>query len=152
MQYDKENTVIKIAVVIKSNKEVVYRLLRNMESFPEFIRDIKSIKVNKRIGNESITEWHINVDGANIAWVERDIFRDRDMRVDFKMLSGDYDRFEGAWDLKDDPKGVRLELVAKIDWGAPVLVKFVKPVIEKKAKRSFRTFLSAIKKEAEKQK
>lgn len=142
-------SVINTSIPIRGTKEAVYNLLKNMENFPEFIHDIKSIKVNKKMDNTFIAEWNINIDGANIVWVERDTFSNRDMHIKFKMLHGDFSAYEGEWLLESAPYGTTLRLLGHIDWGAPALVKFVKPTVEKKAKRAFKSLLLAIKKEIE---
>jgi len=146
------SSIINVSVPIRGSKESIYTLLKNMEQFPQFIRDIKSIKVTKKMDNTFITEWNITIDGANIAWLERDTFNNRDMHIKFKMLHGDFNVYEGEWLLKDERQRIVLSLSVYIDWGAPALIKFVKPIIEKKTKRALRTFLLAIKKEVERKK
>jgi len=140
---------IKAYTTIKESKEIIYDLLKDLEKFPAFIRDIKSIRIMKRKRNVMITEWKISIDGVDVIWTEEDTFDDQDMRIKFRMLEGDYDKYEGEWAIEDTPAGVRLRLFANIDWGAPRLVKYVKPILERKTRQAFRTFLMAIKKEIE---
>jgi coenzyme Q-binding protein COQ10 len=151
--YDKktreDSSFVSVSTPIRGTKESIYSLLKNMEQFPQFIHDIKSIKVTKKMDNTFITEWNITIEGANIVWLERDTFNNKEMHVKFKMLHGDFNAYEGEWLLKDERHKIVLCLSAHIDWGAPAFLKFIKPVIEKKAKKAFKTFLLAIKKEVE---
>ncbi len=134
---------------IRENKEIIYDLLKNLEKFPTFVHDIKSIRIIRRQRNVLITEWMITIDGVDVIWTEEDTFVDQDTKIKFRMLEGDYDSYEGEWTIEDTPTGVRLRLFANIDWGAPRLVRYVKPILERKTRQAFKTFLMAIKKEIE---
>lgn len=134
---------------IRKDKGSVYGILKAMDQFPSFVNGIKHIKITKKMGNMIVAEWKINIDGANIIWIERATFYDKDMKIKFKMLEGDYDQYEGQWVLEDAPHGTILRLVANINWGAPGLMKFVGPLIEKKTRRALRGLLLGIKRKAE---
>lgn len=140
---------IDASINVKRDKDIVYKLLKRFDRFPKFIPDIKNIKILKRVNGTLVTEWDINIDGVNINWSEENRYFDKDAKIEFSMLSGDYNRYKGEWCVDETPMGARLRLSADIDFGAPALMEFTNPIMLRKTKRSFRTLLRAIKKEVE---
>ncbi|MFH1837110.1 MAG: SRPBCC family protein [Candidatus Omnitrophota bacterium] len=141
---------IDLSVQIKKDKKDVYQVLKRMDRFAEFVSGIKHVRLTKKKADSVLAEWNISIDGASIMWTEETTFFDKAMEIRFKMVEGDYTKYKGKWILKKAPRGTNLQLAVDIDWGAPELMRFVGPIIEKKTRRAFRALLLGIKKEAEK--
>lgn len=142
---------IKVSVKIKGPKEKIYKFIKDLERFPSFMRDVKSIKIIKHLNNGLITNWEIDVEGAPLRWKEEDYFDDKNYVIRFVMLEGDYQAYYGSWSISGvNPNNTRLTLEANFDWGIPVLEKYVGKTLEKKARRNLLGMLQAIKKEVEK--
>lgn len=141
--------IIEVSKLIKQDKNKAYNLLKNIESFPEFMRNIRSIKILERGEKKIITSWNIAIDGAEIFWKEEDFFDEENCKIHFKMLEGDYNKYTGTWSVGKDNKGSRIILKVDIDWGAFGLAKFVGAILEKKTKCALRGMLLAIKKKLE---
>jgi ribosome-associated toxin RatA of RatAB toxin-antitoxin module len=142
--------IIQLSTIIRNNKrQAVYNLLKDMQRFPIFMRDVKDIDIIEKKGNKLITFWRVSIDGADIFWKEEDIFNDKQMNLKFRMIEGDYSKYEGEWSLEDISEDTRIILYANFDWGVPAFEKLVGDILKKKARDALRSMLNAIKKELE---
>jgi ribosome-associated toxin RatA of RatAB toxin-antitoxin module len=140
------------SITIKSPAPKVYQAIKNMEGFPNFIRDIKNLKIIKRIDDDRfITFWEIEIDGAPLKWKEEDSFDDKNLQVKFNMLEGDYSGYRGSWQVNGDGKATKLTIEADFDWGIPVLERYVRKALEARARRGLSGMLRSIKKKVEAQ-
>ena len=141
---------IEVSVNIKRPKREVYKVIRDMEKFPNFMRDVKSLRIVKRVSDEHfITLWEIEIDGAPVNWKEEVFFDGSGSLVKFSMMEGSYKKYHGAWLLEDSRYGTKLTMRVELDWGIPILEKYVGKALETKARRGLLGMIQAIKKEAE---
>ncbi len=140
---------IEVSVIIKRPKAEVYNLVKNMEEFPQFMRDVKNLKVIKRLNDRIVTAWNTEIEGAPVSWREEDFFDDTAYEIKFNMLEGDYAQYQGRWALEDYQNHTKLILEANFDWGIPVLENYVGKALESKARRGFLGMVQAIKNKAE---
>jgi len=141
---------IEVSVNIKKPKREVYKVISDMEKFPDFMRDVKSLRIVKRVTDEHfITLWEIDIDGAPINWKEEVFFDQAGSQIKFSMMEGSYKKYHGAWSLQDSRLGTKLTMVVEFDWGIPILEKYVGKALEVKARRGLLGMIQAIKKEAE---
>lgn len=132
-------------IVRRKDKQAVYDLLKNMHEFPSFMRDVKNLKINEKEGNRFVSSWNAEIDGAAIYWKEEDLFNDKEMSLKFKMLEGDYTNYTGKWVLDETPHGTKITVSADFDWGIPAFEKFVGNILVRKARKSLKGMLNAIK-------
>ena len=143
--------IIEASVTIKGSKSEVYKVLKNMEDFPNFMRDVKSLNIIKRLGDDRIvTAWETEIDGAPVHWKEEDYFDLANYQVKFNMLEGNYNEYQGYWSIQPSHNSVKLSIKLEVDWGIPVLEKYVGKVLESKARRGLLGMLYAIKNKVEK--
>ena len=140
---------IKVQVVINSNENKIFALIRNMEGFPKFMCHVKVIEILERMPDRIISEWKVDIDGAPIEWQEEDIFDEKNMTCKFRTIKGDY-QYSGVWKLEEIEKNkTKVSISVNFDWEMPNFEKFIGYLLERKARNSLRSMLNAIKKEAE---
>jgi len=137
-------------IVRKKDKQAVYDLLKEMQNFPIFMHGVKKLDIIEKKDNKMITSWKVEIDGASLLWKEEDTFNDKEKSLKFKMLEGDYDNYEGKWQLEELSGDTKIILSANFDWGVPAFEKLVGDVLRRKARNSLRSMLNAIKKLLEK--
>jgi len=137
------------SIIIKGNKFDVYKLAKDMEKFPQFMKDVKSIKVVERMENSTITEWSSELDGAPVSWRELDEFNDRKPGIKYKLLEGDLDKFEGEWRFEDNNEGCKVTLTVDYDFGIPSFEEIIGPVLKIKVQDNCVMMLNAIKNKIE---
>jgi ribosome-associated toxin RatA of RatAB toxin-antitoxin module len=143
--------IIEASVIIKGSKNEVFEVIKNMEDFPRFMRDVKSLNIIKRISEDRIiTAWKTEIDGAPVYWKEEDFFDQANYQVKFNMLEGNYKEYQGYWLIQPSHNSIKLSIKLEVDWGIPVLEKYVGKALEAKARRGLLGMLHAIKNKVEK--
>lgn len=127
----------------------VYELAKEQDRFPEFMPDVETVTVLERHAGYIVTRWKTLVEDAPIEWTEEDRFDDFTPRIDYKLIEGDLDTFEGAWTFVDDAGCTRVNLTVEYDFGVPTLAELIGPTLAKKVRENCEMMLAALKREAE---
>ncbi len=141
---------VKVSTVIDKDVETVYDFVKHVENFPQFIENIKSIKIIKEKNNRKVADWKIDVQGVPVQWREEIIFDDTNKTMKFKMLEGDYEVYEGEWKFLSLPRGTQIFISVNLGWGFPSFETFIGDVLRRKVKLNFRGMLRAIRQKIEK--
>ncbi len=140
---------ISSSVIVGKQQKDLYDLLRSLEQYPTFLAQIENLKVLSTTSDTALAEWRINVNGTPLRWKQLDIYDDVQGRIRFRMLEGDYEHYEGEWQLHPVGDKTQLSLTATIEWGLPHLSRYVDPFLQRKAELAIRSMLRAIKRRAE---
>lgn len=133
------------SIVISGDIESVYALAKDMERYPEFMPDVKSVKVISREGNTTLTEWVTSVEGTPILWTEKDVFDDQNHRIDYRLVEGDLDKFEGSWTFRPTDIGTEVVLGVDYDFGIPELTALIGPTLHEKVGENSQMMLQGMK-------
>ena len=133
-------------IVIDSDPKRVYELAKDMESYPKFMPDVESVKVVERNSHSTVTEWVTNVDGTPFLWTERDNFDDQNLRIDYALIEGDLEKFEGSWHFRPVEGKTEVSLVVDYDFGLPELTELIGPTLHEKVGENSEMMLSGMKK------
>jgi ribosome-associated toxin RatA of RatAB toxin-antitoxin module len=137
------------SIVVNAPARDVYELAKDQERFPEFMPDVELVTVIERSGARVVSRWKTLVEDAPIEWIEEDIFDDAALRVDYKLLEGDLDTFEGAWTFEERDGATHVDLSIAYDFGVPTLAELIGPTLHKKVRENGEMMLLALKTEAE---
>jgi len=140
---------LEATILIDAPARTVYELAKDQERFPEFMPDVESITILERDGARIVSHWKTLVEEAPIEWTEVDLFDDEALRVDYRLIEGDLDKFEGSWTFVDGEGCTNVRLVVDYDFGVPTLAELIGPTLHKKVKENAEMMLAALKKEAE---
>jgi ribosome-associated toxin RatA of RatAB toxin-antitoxin module len=145
---------IEQSVVIQAPVERVYEIARNVEAFPQFMADLKSLQVLERSedGNRTVTEWVglIREFKMTIKWTQKDQWDSTEYRDDFEMLSGDMDSMSGFWQFTPEADGTtRFDSKVEYEYNVPLIGAMVKNLIKKKMTENLQATMDAIKQRAE---
>ncbi len=111
--------------------------------------DVELVIVLERHADHVITRWKTLVEEAPIEWIEEDRFDDERLRIDYKLLEGDLDKFEGAWTFVERDGATDVKLGVDYDFGVPTLAELIGPTLQKKVRENSEMMLVALKKQAE---
>jgi len=125
-------------LTIASPPQNVYALAKDVERFPEFLPNVQSVAIRERDGSRTVSDWVGLVPEfkRTIKWVEEDIWDDRAMRCQFRSLSGDWDRYEGAWAFSPDGEGTRVSLGISYDYNVPLIGPLIQKLLRKLVQRN----------------
>ena len=140
---------VETSIVIAAPARVVYELAKDQERFPEFMPDVESVSVVERQADRILTRWKTLVEEAPIEWIEEDRFDDGNLRIDYKLLEGDLDKFEGAWTFEENGGETHVVLGVDYDFGVPTLAELIGPTLERKVRENSEMMLAALKNKAE---
>ncbi len=140
---------VETATTVAAPARIVYELAKDQERFPEFMPDVEIVVVLERHADRVISRWKTLVEEAPIEWIEEDRFDDEGLRIDYKLLEGDLDKFEGAWTFVERDGATHVNLGVDFDFGVPTLAELIGPTLERKVRENSQMMLAALKKEAE---
>lgn len=136
---------VETSIIIKAPPDKVFEFAKELERFPEYMRDVESVKVLERRPHSTITEWVTNVEGTPIIWTEEDIFDDAGRTITYRLLEGDLDKFEGTWRFSSDKEGTVVVLGVDFDFGIPHLEELIGPTLKTKVKENSDMMLQGMK-------
>jgi len=140
---------VETTIVVEAPARAVYELAKDQERFPEFMPDVELVTVLERHGDRIVSRWKTLVEEAPIEWIEEDVFDDVALRVDYKLLEGDLDTFEGAWTFEQRDGATHVTLGVEYDFGVPTLAELIGPTLHRKVRENSEMMLAALKREAE---
>lgn len=126
--------VIEIRRTIAAPIEKIVEIAQDVEAYPEFMPDVKSVKVQERSedGRTQVSEWVgiIKQFSREVKWTQKDTWNADKTRVDFHQVKGDYDKMEGYWEFKSTDGGTEFLNVLDYEYNVPLLGKLVTKVVE----------------------
>jgi len=140
---------IEAEIVVDAPVRDVYELAKDQERFPEFMPDVETVRVLERRPDSILTRWKTLVEDAPIEWTEEDRFDDAATRIDYKLLEGDLEKFEGSWTFEERDGATFVKLGIEYDFGVPTLAELIGPTLAKKVRENADMMLAGLKKEAE---
>ncbi len=140
---------VECSIDVAAPAATIYELAKEQERFPEFMPDVETVVVLERHPDRVITRWKTLVEEAPIEWTEEDRFDDDALRIDYALIEGDLDTFEGSWTFVQDGTTTRVVLGVEYDFGVPTLAELIGPTLEKKVRENSEMMLAALKAEAE---
>jgi coenzyme Q-binding protein COQ10 len=141
---------VETSISIAAPARVVYELAKDQERFPEFMPDVETVKLIEQNAERAISRWKTLVEEAPIEWTEEDRFDDAALRIDYKLIEGDLDKFEGAWTFEEREGMTHVNLGVDFDFGVPTLAELIGPTLLRKVRENSEMMLAALKSEAEK--
>ncbi len=127
---------IESSIEINGPIDEVYALAKNIESFPEFMPDLKSVKVIERSedGSRVVSEWVgiVKEFKTTVKWTEEDIWDDSEKKCVFSLVKGDYSQYSGVWTFVDLGGKTRFESVIDVEYDVPLVGALIKGLIAKK--------------------
>lgn len=140
---------VEITIVIDAAARDVYELAKAQERFPEFMPDVESVTILERRADCIVSRWKTLVEEAPIEWTEEDRFDDAALRVDYQLIEGDLDTFEGTWTFENVEGRTHVTLGVEYDFGVPTLAELIGPTLQRKVRENSEMMLAALKREAE---
>jgi coenzyme Q-binding protein COQ10 len=140
---------VECSIDVAALPATVYALAKEQERFPEFMPDVDTVVVLERYADRVITRWKTLVEDAPIEWTEEDRFDDVALRIDYALIEGDLDTFQGAWTFEERDGATHVVLGVEYDFGVPTLAELIGPTLQKKVRENSEMMLAALKREAE---
>lgn len=143
---------VESSVLVNAPLEKVYEIAKDNRSFPEFMKDVKSLTVVEEDGTRVVSDYVGLVPQfmLKVRWRQEDIWDDATHLCTFRQLNGDYDRLQGTWSFKEEDGGTRFDSFLDYEYNVPTLGPLVKKVIHSIVVKNVENILEAIKMRSEK--
>lgn len=145
---------IEQSVVVNAPIAHVYGVARDVEAFPQFMQDLRSLTLVERSpdGARTVTEWVglIREFKMTIKWTQEDLWDEAARRDVFRMLHGDMDSMSGVWQFTAEGEGqTRFDSSVEYEYNVALIGPMVKNLIKKKMTDNLEATLKAIKQRSE---
>ncbi|MGI5838253.1 MAG: type II toxin-antitoxin system RatA family toxin [bacterium] len=140
---------VEASIEVKGPVTAVYDLAKNMERYPEFMKDVVSVKVIARDSASTITEWVTKLEGKTLKWKEKDMFDDAAKHIRYQQTEGDLKKFEGDWFFTPTPEGTKVTLTVDFEFGIPMVAALLHPIARIKVRENCEMMLQGIKQQVE---
>ena len=81
-------------ITIKCDGNKIYEIIKDMASYPNFMKDLVSVEILERGEDYTVSHWVSNVDGRKIVWTERDTFYPEDLKITYAQTDGDLKKID----------------------------------------------------------
>lgn len=142
---------VETSVWIEAPLAKVYAIAQDNRSFPEFMKDVKSLEIVEEEGSRVVSDWVgiIPQFMLKVRWRQEDVWDDAAHRCEFRQVSGDYDKMEGWWLFAAENGGTRFDSFLDYEYNVPTLGPLVKKVIFGIVTKNMENLQAAIKARAE---
>lgn len=86
--------------------EKFFRVLRDYAAYPEFVPEVRAVKVGRREGNEIEVTYLLDIKIKQLEFTLRHVEHPSGLRIDWQLVRGELmRRDEGAWTLERSSSG-----------------------------------------------
>jgi coenzyme Q-binding protein COQ10 len=140
---------VESTIMVHAEPEAVYTLAKDMEAYPQFMKDVESITTLERLENGTITRWVTKLEGKTLKWTERDEFDDDNRMIRYTQIEGDLKKFEGYWKFESVNGETKVTLTVDFEFGIPMVAALLHPIAKIKVRENCEMMLKGIKKKVE---
>lgn len=144
---------VESSVTINADVDKVFNLAKDVESFPEFMEDVKSVTILEKSPDNSIqvTEFVgiVKEFKTTMKWVEEEKWDEVERTSRFGLVRGDFKSYSGVWTFESVDGGTKFTSVIDFEYDIPMVGPLIKTLIAKKMKQNVDNMLAAIKAKAE---
>jgi len=146
--------IVKSEITVDAEPRKVFDIAREVEKYPEFMPDVKDIKVlERRDDGFSRVAWVAHAKVASIdkdiKWVEDENWNYETLSNKFELVEGDYKHYSGTWDFLPEGDGTRMVMEIDYDLGLPLIGPLIVKLLDKIMQNNLDGMLKAIKERTE---
>ncbi len=135
---------VKAERYIPAPPERVYALAKDLEGLKPYLKEVESLKVLKREGNRTQSEWVAVAMGRKVRWLEEEEWDDAHLRNRFWSPEGDFDRYEGTWVFEPQGEGTRVVLVLSYELTIPIFGGLLQKLVQKLMQENVEALLKGL--------
>ncbi|MDO5633991.1 MAG: SRPBCC family protein [Micrococcus sp.] len=117
--------------------------IRDFETFPLHSDVIRSVRT-RQAGVAAESEWEVSFRQGLLTWVERDSVDVDRLTLEFRLVDGDFDVFEGWWAVVSGAQTSRVYFSCAFDFGIPSMAGLLEPVAARVLSTSIRQVLGGL--------
>ncbi len=145
--------IVECKVQVNAPVEKVVEIARDVEKYPEFMPDVKSLTLLSKSedGSKVQTQWvgKIAQFGLTVKWSQEENWDFQNNKVEFSQIEGDYDKMNGWWKFTPNNSGTEFTSLLDYEYNVPLLGALVQKVVKHIVTLNVESAMNAIKKRAE---
>ncbi len=124
---------VKKSALIAESPAHMYRLINDIERYPEFVPGIVGVRIESQLGNERVATLSIKRGPLRMDITTRNLL-EPDRRILMQLVSGPFRVLEGLWTLTPlGDLGCRVELEMRFEFANRVTGAMFEPLFESTA-------------------
>lgn len=142
---------IESSIVINGPIERVYECAKDVETFPDYMPDVKEVKIVERDGSRVVSAWTAYIPDfkMTVKWVEEDLWDDAAFTCNFKLVKGDYTSYSGLWKFTPIDGGCQFDSVVEYEYDIPLIGPLIQGLVKKKVQENVDQIQQSIKTKVE---
>lgn len=141
---------VSLEMEVRAPAERVWAAVVDIERYPDSMENVRWAKILATDGPaRRRCAWSVTLKGSILEWEETERLDPQALRLDFEQLSGDMERFDGAWQLeRAGDELTRVRLTVSFEIGIPLLADMLNPVAQRSLRENCREMLLGVEREA----
>src|SRR4051794_13713991 len=123
-------SVILRAVVPTAKVGQVLATVLDFSAYPHHTTAVREVTTTRLPDGRLTSRWTVNFQRGTLCWTEIDEVDEKAGAIAFQQTEGDFDSFEGSWQVQQLGLDVAIHFVAQFDLGMPSLAEIVDPIAE----------------------
>ncbi|WP_414166921.1 type II toxin-antitoxin system RatA family toxin [Streptoverticillium reticulum] len=131
---------------VGASAQEAYDRVRDFARYPELVAAVRKVTVHPaEAGRPLLSDWEVDFRNGVLCWSEEDVFDDTALTITFGQTEGDFETFDGQWEIRPDGAGASVvRFSAKFDFGLPSLAGIIDPVAERVLRETITGILRAL--------
>jgi ribosome-associated toxin RatA of RatAB toxin-antitoxin module len=144
---------VESSIIINAPVEQVFACAKDIGAFPEFMPDMKSVKILEKSpdGNRTVSEFVgiVKEFKTTLKWTEEDLWDEAARTCKFTLVKGDFKTYSGLWTFEEADGGTKYTSVIEYEYDIPMIGPLIKALVARKMQQNVDSMLSAIKNKLE---
>lgn len=137
---------VELSLTSPVDPDFAFKRITDFRRYPEFVDEVRSVIVTSDDGVTLTSEWDILFRNGPLRWTEIDYVKPATRSVIFEQTSGDFETFQGSWQVDQDPdrgqgQGCLVTFTTKFDFGIPSMAGVLEPIASKVLKEAIGTIV-----------
>ena len=132
------------ALVPEADADAIFTTLCEFERYPELTASVKEVAVRVADDGSLESSWSVYFRNGILCWFERDVIDHAARSIEFEQIDGDFDVFEGSWEVVQAGDDVIARFSAAFDLGMPSLAPIIDPIAERTLRENIELILRGL--------
>lgn len=132
------------ALVPRADARTVFDRISDFPRYADYTDAVREVRIDRADGELVSSTWSVNFRNGVLCWSERDRIDADGLHIAFEQIDGDYDRFDGSWQVVQTGGDVAVVFVAEFDLGMPSLAAIIDPIAERALRENMEAILRGL--------
>lgn len=122
----------------------VFERISDFARYPELSDVVRSVIVHPAVDQRERSDWEVYFRNGILRWSEEDLKNPAALTIDFEQIDGDFDFFNGKWELHPEAASCDIVFAAVFDFGIPSLAGILDPIAERVLKETIARIVASL--------